>query len=58
MAILCVRNTRLETLHAGPAPVTRTGDNSDVFVLGADGRRIPWTEVSRIDDEAMRHLMR
>jgi hypothetical protein len=53
-----VRNTQLETLHAGPAPVTRTGDYSDVFVLDADGRRIPWTEVSRIDDIEMRDLMR
>jgi len=58
MAMLCVRNTQLETLHAGPAPVTRTGDYSDVFVLDADGRRIPWTEVSRIDDIEMRDLMR
>ena len=58
MAMLCVRNTQLETLHAGPTPVTRTGDYSDVFVLDADGRRIPWTDVSRIDDAEMRHLMR
>lgn len=55
--MLCVRNTQLETLHAGPAPVTRTGDFSDVFVVDADGRRIPWTEVSRIDDDEMRDLM-
>ena len=58
VAILCVRNTQLETLHAGAAPVTRTGDYSDVFVLDADGRRIPWTEVSRINDIEMRDLMR
>jgi hypothetical protein len=58
LAMLCVRNTQLETLHAGPAPVTRTGDYSDVFVLDADGRRIPWTEVSRINDIEMRDLMR
>jgi len=58
MAMLCVRNTQLETLHAGPAPITRTGDYSDVFVLDADARRIPWTEVSRINDIEMRDLMR
>ena len=57
MAMLCVRNTRLETLHSGPTPVTRTGDYSDVFVVDADERRIPWTEVSRIDDAEMRDLM-
>jgi hypothetical protein len=58
MAMLCVRNTQLETLHAGLTPITRNGDYSDVFVLDADGRRIPWTEVSRIDEDEMRALMR
>ena len=57
MATLCVRNTRLETLHAGLTPVTRTGDYSDVFVEDADGRRIPWSEVSHIDEDEMRALM-
>ncbi|MCC6006488.1 MAG: hypothetical protein JJU40_02285, partial [Rhodobacteraceae bacterium] len=50
MAMLCVRNTQLEMLHAGLGPITRTGDYSDVFVVDADGRRIPWNEVSHIDD--------
>ncbi|MGY6696033.1 MAG: hypothetical protein ACXIUW_08410 [Roseinatronobacter sp.] len=45
-------------LHAGLGPITRTGDYSDVFVVGADGGRIPWTEVSRIDEDEMRELMR
>lgn len=40
-----------------PDPSSRTSDYSDVFVLDADGRRIPWTEVSRIDDDEMRRLM-
>ncbi len=57
MAMLCVRNTQLETLHAGLTPATRTGDYSDVFVVDADGRRIPWTEISRIDDDELRTLM-
>ena len=56
--MLCVRNTQLETLHAGLTPVTRTGDYSDVVVLDADGRRIPWSEVSRIDENEIRDLMR
>ena len=58
MAMLCVRNTQLETLHTGLTPITRTGDYSDVVVLDADGRRIPWTEVSRFDEDEMRALMR
>ena len=57
MAMLCVRDTQLETLHAGLGPITRAGDYSDVFVVDADGRRIPWSEVSRFDDAEMRQLM-
>ena len=57
MAMLCVRNTQLETLHSGLGPITRTGDYSDVFGVDADGRRIPWSEVSRIDDAELRQLM-
>ncbi len=30
MAIICVRNTRIEDLHSGTVPVTHTGDFSDV----------------------------
>ena len=58
MAMLCVRNTNLETIHAGKTPVTRTGDWSDVTVVDADGNRIPWTDVSHISDNEMRDLMR
>ena len=58
MAILCVRNSRLEDLHAGVVPITKTGDWSDVLVLDADGNRIPWRDVSRIDDDEMQALMR
>jgi hypothetical protein len=58
MAMMCVRNTGLETLHAGVVPTTRTGDYSDVFVIDAEGRKIPWAEVSHLDDDGMRTLMR
>ena len=58
MALMCVRNTRLEDLHAGIAPVTKTGDYSDVNVVDADGRSIPWNEVSHFDDDTMCRLMR
>lgn len=58
MAMICVRNSMLEDLHAGPVPVTKTGDYSDVFVIDADGNRIPWRTVSRFDDDEMRDLMR
>ncbi|MBF0153995.1 MAG: hypothetical protein HQL64_09680 [Magnetococcales bacterium] len=58
MAMLCVRNTRLEDLHAGRVPVSRTGDFSDVRVIDADGNEIPWTEVSHLDDAKMKALMK
>ena len=58
MAMLCVRNTHLETIHAGKTPVTRTGDWSDVTVVDGDDNRIPWTNVSHISDDQMRDLMR
>ena len=58
MAMFCVRNTHLETIHAGRTPITKTGDYSDVFVVDADGLRIPWMEVSHINEDEMRNLMR
>ena len=58
LAMLCVRNTTLECLHAGVAPVSKTGGYSDVVVIDAEGREIPWTEVSHLEDETMRALMR
>ena len=58
MAMQCVRNTALEDIHAGAGPVTRTGDWSDVTVVDAEGRRIPWPEVSHFGDDDMRALMR
>lgn len=56
--MMCVRNTKLENIHAGMVPVTKTGDYSDVVVIDAEGRGIPWPEVSHIDDAQMRELMK
>ncbi len=58
MAMICVRNTLLEDLHAGQGPAIRTGDYSEVVVLDADGARITWSGISRINDDEMRDLMR
>ena len=58
MAVMCVRNTTLEDIHAGIEPVSHTGDFSDVVVIDANGRRIPWPEVSRIGNDEMGNLMR
>ena len=58
LAMVCVRNTGLETLHAGVVPVTHTGDYSDVRVIDADGREIAWNDVSHLDNDQMRALMK
>lgn len=52
----CVRNTRLEDLHAGITPGSETGDFSDVKVVTPYGE-IPWRRLSRISDEEMKSLM-
>lgn len=58
MALMCVRNTGLENIHAGRSPISETGDYSDVFVHDAQGREIPWTDVSHINDEGMKAFMK
>ena len=57
MAAACVRRGYLEKLHSGVTPVSRSGDYSDVKVIDAEGREIPWNEVSRINQDEMRTLM-
>ena len=58
MAVMCFRNTPIEDFHDRTAPVSHTGDFSDVVVIDANGRRIPWPEVSHISQDEMRDLMR
>ena len=58
MAVMCFRNTTIEDFHDRTAPVSHTGDFSDVVVIDANGRRIPWPEVSHISQDEMRDLMR
>jgi len=57
LVLMCLRNTSLEDLHAGKVPISKTGDYSDVKVIDGTGREIPWTELSRFDDEEMKKLM-
>jgi hypothetical protein len=57
MTAACVRRGYLEKLHAGTAPVTRKGDYSDVKVIDAEGREIPWNQASRISQDEMKTLM-
>ena len=57
MTAACVRRGYLEKLHSGITPVTKTGDYSDVKVIDADGREIPWNQVSRINQDEMKTLL-
>src|SRR5208283_3737240 len=57
MTAACVRRGYLEKLHAGVIPVTRTGDYSDGKVIDAEGREIPWNQVSRINQDEMKTLL-
>ena len=57
MTAACVRRGYLEKIHAGFIPVTRSGDYSDVKVIDAEGREIPWNEVSRISQDEMKTLI-
>jgi hypothetical protein len=57
MAVMCVRNTFLEDLHAGTGPSSKIGDYSDVKVISPYGE-IEWVKLSRISDDEMRQLMK
>ena len=54
----CFRNTSIDNIHAGTVPVSNTGGFSDVFVVDANGRKIPWNKASRISQAEMKELMR
>jgi hypothetical protein len=56
VALHCFRNTKLEDLHAGTSPSSKTGDYSDVKVVTPYGE-IPWNQVSRFNDDEMKELM-
>jgi hypothetical protein len=56
LVLQCFRNSILEDLHAGISPSSASGDCSDVTVSSPYGA-IPWTKVSRLNDDEMRRLM-
>ena len=58
IAAFCFRNTNtIEDIHDGSAPVSLTGDFSDVFVVDAVGNKIPWNAASRISQDEMKAMM-
>ena len=58
MGLMCFADSGLGKLTEGERPVTLTGDYSDVVVVDADGRIIPWQRVARFDAKEMRRTRR
>ena len=52
MALMCVRNTCIEDIHAGVEASSKAGDFSDVKVVTPYGE-IPWNKLSRVRDDEM-----
>lgn len=48
----------LEDLHAGKFPASKTGDYSDVKVIDGEGREIAWNELSRLNNDEMKVLIK
>ena len=46
---------RLEDIHAGIFPSSKTGDGTDIVVTSPYGE-IPWNRLARISDEEMKRL--
>ena len=57
MALMCVRNTCIEDIHAGLEPSSKAGDFSDVKLVTPYGE-IPWNKLSRIRNDEMREFMK
>jgi len=58
LTAMCVRNAEIENIHAGKAPISKTGNYSDVKIIDAQGNEFAWPDVSHISDEEMKILMR
>jgi hypothetical protein len=49
-ALECFRNSKLEDLHTGKSPSSKTGDYSDIKVVTPYGE-IPWNTLFRLNDK-------
>ena len=58
LTAMCVRNTEIEDIHAGKAPISKTGDYTDVRIIDAEGNIFSWVEVTHITDTEMKRLMK
>ena len=58
MGLLCVADSKLGELGEGEGPTTKAGDYSDVVVVDAEGRIIPWQRVARFDAAEMVRMRR
>ena len=58
MGLLCVADSKLGEFGEGERPATTAGDYSDVVVVDAEGRIIPWQRVARFDGAEMTRMRR
>jgi len=56
LAVHCVRNTRLENLHAGISP-QKDGIPVDGIIVQSGDQNIAQSQVSKISDAEMKELM-
>jgi hypothetical protein len=57
MALMCVRNTCIEDIHASVEPSSKAGDFSHAKLVTPYGE-IPWNKLSRIRNDEMREFMK
>ena len=61
MGLLCLADSKLGEFWEGQCPVTRTGNYSDVVVVDADDRIIPWQRMAHLErtevDRTMREIV-
>lgn len=53
--VASARNSKIEDIHSGTPPLSKTGDYSDVKVVTPFGE-IPWNKVSKISQKEMGEL--
>ena len=58
MELLRVADSKLGEFGEGERPVTKAGDYSDVVVVDAEGRIVPWQRVAHFDAAEMGRMRR
>lgn len=57
LAFMCLNDHFGLPMHSGHAPVSRTGDYSDVTITDAKGRKMAWSRVCRVSGREREKMM-